>query len=417
MSVLRSPSIKEAASILLKYSKGPEKCESLFLGSCLNRVSSKTYKAAFPVPSFSKSAYDGYAVRSEDTSNASDLHPVTLKTVSTLTAGACLRKALLPGQAVRIMTGAPVPEGADSIIKFESTREIHDPVPSIVITDPTSPGCNVIQKGEDLMPGQMLADLGVLLTPGRLGLLASQGIAYVQVYEKPTAVILSTGDELVMPQESIHPLKTGQIYNSGSFAIAGWLEKIGFNVLSILTCPDDKTQLTEKMIELTSSCDLLVTTGGVSVGDKDYLSSAVKSSGGTILFSTIDMKPGYRTLAAAFPPGRALLLGLSGNPGAALTVLLSTALPCLFSFCGRSAPALHEIDAILKSGFHKSSPRTRLLHGRLENEKGLCFFGYMDSQRNGTIRGFEDFDSFAVIPAGSGPLIAGSHIKVLHIQL
>lgn len=292
--------ITEAASLLCSMTEAvsSEMCE---LSEAYGRVLAEDVDAVLAVPYFRRSAYDGYALRSEDTVGASEEAPVVLKVTEALAAGDIPQHEIERGQAARIMTGAAVPEGADAVVMYERTIFTEEEVRLIA---PVKPG-NIVQIGEDVHSGVRLLNQGKCLGPADIALLAGQGICKVKVYRKPVAAIVSTGSELLSPEELP---KYGKIYDTNPYLLGGYLRKYGVTPIHSGIVSDDPKKLSEVIEKALFHSDIVITTGGVSAGDYDYLPEVIENIGGELLFHRIRLKPGGAMLAAR-KDGK-LILGL-----------------------------------------------------------------------------------------------------------
>jgi molybdopterin molybdotransferase len=275
------------------------------LDDILGCVLAERVVADEPVPPFANTAMDGYAVRAADTSGA----PVELDVVGTLAAGAAPSTPVGAGQAIRIMTGAPVPDGADAIVPVEVTAAL-DGGRRVRIEAAARPGDHVRPAGEDLAPGQEVFPAGTVLGPGHLGVLASVGRAEVRVQPPVRVGVLSTGDELV---EAGRPLQPGQIRDSNRHTLVALCRRSGFDAVDLGLARDDPDEIEKLVREGLSRCDALVTSGGVSVGDFDYVKEVLdRVSGGSMRWMQIAIRPA-KPFALGVADGKPIF-GLPGNP-------------------------------------------------------------------------------------------------------
>ena len=395
-------SVGEAQEMLLNLARIKE-TEEVSVTNSMNRVLACDIYASIPIPPFNRSPLDGYALRGEDTEKASEENPVVLRITEEIYAGKTPEHVVLPGTAAKILTGAPIPEGANSVVRFEDTEWDSK---YVRISKPVKPDANVIYEGEELQKDSLILKKGTLITPAVMGLMASQGINTCGVYKKPRVAVITTGSELTDEGEK---LCYGKIYNSNLYTISGYIRNLGLECVEIGNVEDDLNSIASKIGEALEISDIVVTTGGASVGDYDYAVSSLKKIGAEIIFWKVKMKPGMATLAAQ-KDGK-LILGLSGNPGSATLGLMRIMQPYLLKCCGRAEYMPEEIDVILKSGVKKSSPSTRLLRGKLSVNNGQAFFEENAGQGNGMIKSFLDFDLVGEISAGSPPIPAGTMIK------
>lgn len=388
-----------ATEIMRQLDAHPQK-ETVPLENALDRILAEDIYAAFPMPPFDKSPFDGFALRSEDT-------PGTLLVTDEVAAGDEKVPKLSPQTAIRIFTGAPVPEGANVVVKQESAiyNETKVTIDCRIVAD-----TNIIKKGEDFEAGTLLINAGETLSPAHLGMLASQGYAEVSVYRRPTAVILSTGSELSLPG-MVRP-EYG-IYNSSYYTLRGYMEKMGFLVEPAQIIPDDAQLISAAVRKyMDSDIDLVITTGGASVGDYDYALTTAENIGAEILFWKVHMKPGGALLVSK--RGNKMLFGLSGNPAAALMSILTVLQPYLRKLTG-STYANQELRMPILRSMPKVSSATRMLRGHMIVKDGTVFFDENVGQRNGNLNSFTDCSLIGVIPGKSGPHAAGDTILVMQL--
>lgn len=390
---------QRAADLLLSLDVHRE-TEAVSLYSALGRVCAETLTAAFSVPPFRKSPFDGYAIRSADS-------PGWLHVSRTVAAGGAADFTLGSGEAVRIFTGSPVPESADAVIKQE---DVSDAGEFITVPERLTPGTNVIGVGEDYLRGAELIKAGTVLDYAQLGVLASQGYGSIPVYKRPRVSLISTGSELVEPGAK---RGTYTIYNSSAAAICGWLRAQGLEAEYKGIVRDDRAAIEAKVRECLTCSDVVITTGGASVGDYDFALDTAKAVGAESLFWKVNMKPGGAILASV-KDGK-LLLSLSGNPAAALMGLIVVARPYLKKLCGQSDTAPKYIRLPLKDALPKTSSVIRLLRGHLEIVDGAAMFCEHRGRGNGNLSSFEDCNLIGFIPPGDTMPAAGTIIDALWV--
>lgn len=261
------------------------------------------------IPPFDRSPLDGYAYKSEDSLYATESSPVILEVIDNIQAGHVSNKKIAGGQAIRIMTGAKIPEGADVVIKYEDTEFTDKKVKIFKYQKPQS---NIVKVGEDMRRGDRILCKGITIGPAEIGILASLGRTHVRVYSKPAIAILATGDELLNIDEELYD---GKIRNSNSYVIAAQVRKSGGIPKILGICKDRVNDVKKELDSALKWADMIITTGGASVGDADIIKEAFKEAGADILFWKTKMKPGTPIVAAKY--GNKLLFGLSGNPAAA----------------------------------------------------------------------------------------------------
>ena len=399
--------IQSAVSFLLSSAPTLSK-ETVPLTGANGRVLAENILAAIDLPPFHRSAYDGFALHSSGTLSACGKAPVHFRITGTIAAGDFCQEPLEKGCAVRIMTGAPLPEGADCVINYERVTWT-DQV--LTLKDPLRPWENVDQKGDEIRSKTPLLEKGDLLAPIHSGLLASQGIDRVTVYRRPRAAVLSTGSELLEPGS---PLSAGKIYNSSLYVLRALLEQESCCVEDCLHAADDEETISKAILALAGKNDLILTTGGASVGDKDYICSALKRAGAKILFSHVNMKPGSCCYGAKLK--ESLIISLSGNPGAALTAWYLIALPVVRKLSGRRCYTLPESMLPLSDSCRKTCPCPRILKGHTQAEGGTLRFVAHDGQRNGMQTSFLRMNALAILPPSDEPLPAGTMVRVLAVQ-
>lgn len=381
--------------------------EQVALIDAQDRILAADICAVLSVPPFDRSPFDGYAFRGEDTAGASKEHPVTLRITEELPAGKAPTMEIMAGYAAKILTGAPIPEGANATIKYENTEFTST---EVKIFESIRPNSDIVRAGDDTAVGTLIAKAGSPVTAPLLGVLASQGIHRVTVYKKPVITIINTGSELV---EVGAPLPAAMIYNSNVYTLSGYLRDMGTVPQNAGVAKDDPDEIANKIGAALQTADMVMTTGGASVGDYDWAVTSAQKLGAEVLFWKVDMKPGG-SLMAAVKDGK-LILSLSGNPGAAILGLLRIAYPYIKKLCGRTELKPELVSVCLKEPLKKSSPKLRLLRGRLEIEDGKAFFVENEGQGNGAVASLVDCDLLGEIEAGSPPLPAGTIIKAYRL--
>lgn len=301
--------LEECLEALLAKVKPIEKTEYVVLADACDRILGEDIYAEMMIPPYPKSAMDGYAVRAEDTLGADREHPVILQVVGELFAGDYVQLPSRKGCAVRVMTGSYVPEGYDAVIRQEDTDYGED---TVRIFRSITAGTNYCCVGEDIRKGQKILEKGTHLTALHIGLLASLGIHKVSVCERIKCSILSTGSELMAPGT---PLLPGKIYNSIAYMLQASMGKWGVTVPCMEICGDEKERLKKQLQTAWNVADIVITTGGVSVGKKDLLPEVLEEMGAKKIFSRANIQPGTPTIGSVLD-GK-VILSLSGNPYAA----------------------------------------------------------------------------------------------------
>lgn len=394
---------RAARDYLLGQTAPLDRLERKPLLSANGRVLAEQVTAVGDVPPFARSPYDGYAFRAADTAGANRGRPVTLKILEEIPAGSTWSREVTAGTATKILTGAPVPPGADAVTKYEDTVFTAE---TVTISEEFSPGDNVIPQGEDVICGQLLAEPGTVIDSALLGTLAAQGITEPLVYGVPRVGIITTGSELAEPGE---PLSGGRIVNTNRYTFYAAVERCGCEPVIMGTPGDDPKAIAAAMEQGLETCDLVITTGGVSVGDYDFTPDAMERAGAEILIRTLFLKPGGAS-AYARRNGK-LVCGLSGNPASALTNFYAVVLPVLRRLRGLREPRLMEISVMLAEDFHKKSPKTRLIRGTLDLTGERMTMHVSRGQGNGVLHSLIGCDLLAEIPAGSPRLSAGTTLN------
>ncbi|HZK57678.1 MAG TPA: gephyrin-like molybdotransferase Glp, partial [Clostridia bacterium] len=320
-------SIGKVEEILLNQDIKPKTVDMPILDS-LNYILAENIISDINMPPFDKSSLDGYALRTEDIVDASEENPVTLKTIDNIRAGYVSEKKIGEGQAIRIMTGAKIPEGADSIIKYENTVFSDK---DVRVFDYLKPNSNIVRAGADIVMGDILLEKGVTIGPADIGIFAALGKERVKVYKRPKIAILSTGDELINIDE---PLQEGKIRNSNVYTIGAQVKKIGSEMKIFDICGDNISLIKRELDIALQWGDMVITTGGVSVGDADVVKDAFREIGGEILFWRVNMKPGSPIVVARYR--EKLLFGLSGNPAAAYIAFEKFVRPTILRLSGET---------------------------------------------------------------------------------
>lgn len=406
--MLKNIDTDAACEILFKLPVG-RGTETVALENALNRVVCDEIRAAIPVPPFNRSPYDGYAFRGEDTLGASRGTPAALRLTEEIPAGAQPRFGVGAGEAAKILTGAPIPDGADSTIKYENTEFTED---EVRIFEPVKPYTDIVYAGSDVMPGDVLAPEGTIVSAPVISSLANQGVARLDVFAKPVVAVISTGTELRQPGEALRP---AEIYNSNTHTLSAYLSGFGAAPVNYGVVPDEPEAIAALIDGALRDSDMVVTTGGASVGDYDWAVRSAELLGAEVLFWKASLRPGGAMMAAV-KDGKTLL-SLSGNPAAAVIGLLRVAAPYIKKLCGRSSCFFPEISVALREPFKKSSPKLRILRGRLEIEDSRAYFAEGSSQGSEAISSLAGCDLLGEIPLGSPPLPAGTVIKAYRLDV
>lgn len=382
-------SLEKARKIIAEHSKILQSVV-LPLEQCLDGILAEDIIATMNQPPFRRSAMDGYAVRKEDVRRSMEPGALPLKVICEIDAGDQRELRIGSYEAFRIMTGAKVPEGADMVIPQEKSDLGEDYVTfhSIPAAD------NIAPVGEDFKMGQVIAEKGQKVDSYLLSCAAASGIMELKISRRPNIVIISTGDELCLAGESLKP---GQIYDSSLIYLSSRLNQFRCNVLGTEYVRDDLSAVIDMIQKWVLTADMVITTGGVSVGKKDFLEQAVSSLHGTILFHGIDIKPGMPTmfsLVCGVP-----VLSLSGNPYSATAIF-----EWLFPFRSKLYT-----EGSLKGNFKKKRPCPRIVRGFYDGfsvEPAI-------KQQNGVMQSGIGTNCLALFPAGEETLEEGRRVRVM----
>ncbi len=395
---LKKMRFSETRDMLLEYIN-PVDTETVSLEELCGRVIAEDVAARMNVPHYDRSPLDGYAVKSSDTASASEGSPVTLRIVCEIKAGDTADHILKSGEAVKILTGAPIPDGADAVVKYEDTLYTAD---SVTVSQPLLAGENIIRAGEDVKTGDVLVGRGTAADTAVLGLLASQGIAGAEVYRKPNVALISTGNEIV---EVGTALTGSRIYNSNRYMLAAEMERCGCCAVYEGCAGDDMSSIAGLLSRVLSSYDAVVITGGVSAGDYDLVPDALERAGVDILVHGVKMKPGMACVYGMYRSKP--VIALSGNPASALTNFYCIGRSILRKYSGACDYVPETVQIRMLRDFSKKSRGDRILRGTMKVEKGMICMDPSPEQGNVIISSMRAADLLAVVPMEHGPVAAG----------
>ena len=375
--------MEAALEHLLAAASPVGKQEQLGLDAALGRILAADQQSAIQAPPADNSAMDGYALRTADLSPEG---PNRLPVSQRIIAGG-VGEPLQPGSAARIFTGAPVPPGADAVVMQEQTERDGD---IVEIRAEVSPGQNIRRAGEDIDVGQTILEAGCRLRPQELGLAATAGIGELPVFRRVRVAIFSTGDELLEPGE---PLTPGKIYNSNRYMLLGLLRALQCDIIDLGVVPDTLDSTVDAMRQAAGQADLIVTTGGVSVGEEDHVRAAVEQLGELSLWR-INIKPG-KPLAFGSVQG-AYFIGLPGNPVSAFVTFLLFARPFILKLQGASALTPPEFTVIARFDWPRAGSRQEYLRARyLPDGSGVEIYPH---QGSGVLTSTVWADGLVVVP-------------------
>ncbi len=355
IQTIQAISVDEALDYILRHI-APLGSHPVPIVEALDRVLAEDVISPIHIPPFANSAMDGYAVRSEDVAQASSESPAVLKVIAEVPAGAVPDRPVEPGTGVRIMTGAPVPSGSDAVVPFELTSEgksgAGQTAGQVAIYKPVQAGDNVREAGEDIRKRQLVLSTGHVLRPPDIGVLAAMGYPQVRVVRRPRVAILATGDELVDVNEAITP---GKIRNSNEYTSIALVKRYGGVPVPLGIARDTEEDLTTKIREgLAQNVHLFLTSAGVSIGDFDMVKNVLAAEG-EMHFWQVAIKPGKPLAFGSV--GKVPLLGLPGNPVAAMVAFEVFARPAILKLGGHTNWEKPSIRAILDEDVHNSGRR------------------------------------------------------------
>lgn len=399
-------SVAKAKSFIQAYLSPLTACESVPIKASLGRVLAQAVLSPAQVPNYDNSAMDGYAFNSLDIATEG---LTTLSIIGTAYAGKGFEPPVQRGQCVRIMTGAMMPTGTDSVVVQEKVSLSGN---QVSFSQPPSSKMNVRYAGEDLTLGQVVLAAGHLIQAADLGLLASLGIAQISVYRKLKVAFFSTGDELAAIGQ---PLKIGQVYDSNRYTLYGMLSRLGVDVLDLGAIADDPALLEKTLLSATQQADVVITSGGVSVGEADHMKMLLNKHG-QVLFWKINMKPG-RPLAYG-KIGQAHYFGLPGNPVAVMVTFYQFVRVALLMLMGQTpVPATPTFNAVCTEPIKKQSGRTEFQRGILYTDHdGAWKVKPTGNQGSAILSSMSKANCFIVLDEALGNLDAGATVpvQVLH---
>ena len=369
----------------------------------LGRVSAEGIRAAAPVPPFDNSAMDGYAVRAADTASASAQAPVELPVSGESRAGHPWEQALAGGEAVAISTGAPLPDGADSVVRLEDTQRRDG---GVAILSAPDPGLNIRRAGEDLSEGEVALEAGSVLGPAELGVIASVGRASISCHRRPAVGVLVTGDELADPEA---PLAPGQIHDTNSLTVPPLARLAGGAVTAVERVADEK-QAVREALERTLEADVAVVCGGVSVGPHDHVRAALADLGVEQRFWGVALKPGKPTWFGV-REGGGLAFGLPGNPVSAMVTFLLFVRPALIGLAGATEDPLRT-TAILDERYPKAPGRAHAVRCRLALAGDGWHVRPTKEQGSHVLSSMLGADCLAFLPTDAEDLEAGARVEI-----
>ncbi|HOC91587.1 MAG TPA: molybdopterin molybdotransferase MoeA [bacterium] len=385
----------------------PLGAESVDIAEAGGRILAEEIRADSDVPFSDNSAMDGYAVRAEDIRGASDDNPARLTVLEDVPAGTVPTKTIVPGTASRIMTGAPLPEGADAVLMVEHSKKLDG---EMLASASIEPGANIRRAGEDIKKGSLLFNAGRRLSAADVGIVASAGIARPLVMRRPVVGVISTGDEVVEPSA---PAGRGKVRNSNSYTLIALCREAGAEPKYLGIVADSRPALEAAFSSAAESCDVIITTGGVSVGDFDLV-KAVLGDLGKINFWKINMKPG-KPLAFGTLGGKPLF-GLPGNPVSTMVAFEMFVRPSLLKMMGAREILRPRLQAKLACEIIEKPSRVKIIRGVASRKKTGVTVTTTGEQGSGILMSMSLANCFIVMPDGVGKLKKGDIADIIPLD-
>ncbi|MCE5090050.1 molybdopterin molybdenumtransferase MoeA [Staphylococcus devriesei] len=401
----RNPiSVKEAIQRVVKQSIFMEETK-VKLEDSLGYILAQDIEATYDIPRFNKSPYDGFAIRSVDSAGAYSENRKQFTVIDHIGAGSVSDKILGENEAVRIMTGAQIPEGADAVVMFEQTVESGD---TFTIRKSFEAYENVSLKGEETTTGDIVLKKGQTINPGAVAVLATYGYTEVPVVQKPSVAIIATGSELLDVHDELEP---GKIRNSNGPMIKALAEKFGLEVEAYKIQQDDLQSSIDVVKDAMAKHEIVITTGGVSVGDFDYLPEIYKAVDADILFNKVAMRPGSVTTVAV--ANGQYLFGLSGNPSACFTGFELFVKPAIKHMMGATAFYPQVVKATLMEDFTKANPFTRFIRAYASFSQSGATVVPSGFNKSGAVVAIAHSNAMIMLPGGTRGFKAGHTVDVI----
>jgi len=391
--------VSDAQQIIIE-AVGLMNVESVALAQSLGRVLAQDIRANRDQPPYDVSAMDGYALRSADASNA----PVTLEVIEDIKAGDMPSKTVQAGQCARIMTGAPLPQGADAVLRVEDTQTVT--ATTVQINCSVKLGNDIRYRGESMRDGEVVLTAGTEIVPGVIGMLAMVKAANIKVYRQPRVAILSTGDEL----EGLHDaFDANKIPDANSYALMAQVQALGIQPVLLGIARDDPAEL-RRHLQTGLQYDALLVSGGTSVGVHDYVRPTLEALGVQMKFWRVAMKPGHPMAFGAID--KTFVFGLPGNPVSSMVCFEQFVLPALRRMMGCSRLHRRTVSVRLTHDVKHKHSRTEFVRVTLHSEDGGYTATSTGAQGSGILPSMAKADGLLVVPASSQGLVAGEAVKV-----
>lgn len=396
-------SVEEAKSLILENTNILDSTV-IPLSQAKGHVLAEGIISPVDLPFFTNSAMDGYAVRSVDAEKSGESNPTLLKVVGTIRAGDFPDYSLESGEAAKIMTGAPVPKGADSVVMVEYTEE-KDGI--VKVKKPVTPGENIRYEGEEIKKGEIALEAGTEVTPATIGFIAELGIDKIKIYRTPKVALVVTGEELVGIDEELKP---GKIRDTNSIALQSALFGEIAETIFLGRAKDEASDIEEKLKNGLKCCDVLLITGGVSVGDYDYVKEVLNKLGVEGIFWRVSQRPGGPLFFGK--RGKSLIFGLPGNPASSLVCFYEYVRPALRRMTGKRNLHLLEIEATLMDELRKQPGKTNFVRGYVEKKGDSFYVKSTGFQGSHMLKSFALSNCLIVFPKDSTHLPPQSRVNV-----
>ncbi len=412
MVEIRTPiSVKEAIRRVMCYTHTGLKL-TVPIEKSLRNFLAEDLIADHPIPAFDRSPYDGFAIRSKDTVQVESAQPVQLKVIGEIGAGSVYDGVVQEKEAVRIMTGAEIPAGCDAVMMLEHAEELSIAGEKYIQLEKQLKHLeNITQTGEDTKYAEVLVERGTYINPGIMALLATFGYKDVPVIRKPKVGIISTGSEL-LPVDA--PLERGKIRDSNSYMLIGQIERAGGVPVLLGQLEDDFTLCYTQIAEALEKVDILLTTGGVSVGDYDYIPAILEKLQAEVLFNKIRMRPGSVTTVAAV--GEKLFFGLSGNPSSCYVGFELFARPVIRTLLHEKRPYLRSEVVQLGASFTRPNTFDRFVRGSLLYEDGKGIAMPVGLDKPNIVTSLADADILIMLPGGEAAYEEGMKVSAIFLE-
>lgn len=393
----------EEARIRILDSVSPLGMEHVNLSDALGRVIGEDIHAGRAIPPGDNSAMDGYALRAEDTVGAASEHPVRLEVIEEIPAGSVPAKRIGPGQTARIMTGAPIPEGADAVVRLEDSRKGNG---CVVILVAAVKGQKIRRAGEDVRMGEQVITRGDLIRPAEISLLASLGRSIISVHQRPLVAIMATGNELVEIDEI--PSR-GKIVGSNSYALAALVQDCGAIPLRMGIAKDRREDLVTEF-RAAMRADLIVSAGGVSVGDYDLVKEIMQKEGNRLLFWQVAMKPGKQLAFGAL--GKVPIVGLPGNPVSSMICFEQFVRPAILRMSGHKNLFRRTAQARLSEKIEKKKGVRHFIRALIRRHADGCLSATMGERGSRMIKSMVGANGLIIIPEETTVVYDGEMVTV-----